>query len=98
MVMLASMKNYYIFTLLFLAVVMLDLPEKLQRTTQNLIMGLILFQIPIVILQRSALLPGAAQNIAIEDFSGGYARGKCDWHTIYTLHRICQYYVNPDCV
>lgn len=68
---LSSLKNYFAYPLLFLAVVLLDLPEESQQRIRNLILGLILVQIPIAILQRYSFLPGAARGSGLEDLSGG---------------------------
>jgi hypothetical protein len=52
-------------------VVILDLPKKSQQAILNLILGLILLQVPIAVLQRYGYLFGAARTSGLEDFSGG---------------------------
>lgn len=69
---LAGSKNYLAYPLLFLAVVILNLRESERRIIEKTMLGLILMQLPIVILQRYSFLPGAAAATSgVEDFAGG---------------------------
>jgi hypothetical protein len=71
-VIIASLKNYFTYPLLFLVLVMMDLPGEQQKFIRLLLLGLILIQVPIAVLQHYSFLPGAAATISgIEDRAGG---------------------------
>jgi hypothetical protein len=68
----AGLRYYLKYPILFMAVVILDFPKKQQRLILYLILGLLLAQIPIVILQHLSILPGAAVlGSGSEDAAGG---------------------------
>jgi len=71
MVVLAGLKRYVPYLLVFFAIVILPPTRELQRTVLGLILGLVLIQVPMAILQRYGILPGAGVSTSLDDWAGG---------------------------